>query len=346
LLVEAGTLIRERLGVRRCVIVTDSNVGPLYLARLEAVLASAGHTVLVSLSLPAGEGSKDFDHLRQCLEAMLAAGLDRQTLVVALGGGVVGDLAGLAASLAMRGVSVVQIPTSLLAQVDSSVGGKTAIDTPFGKNTVGSFFQPALVLADVAVLDSLPARELRAGYAEVVKYGLIGDEAFFRWCQTHGGKLLNGDHEAQMHAVAASCAAKAAIVAADERESGARALLNFGHTFGHALETALGYGHALIHGEAVAIGMVMATRLSHSLGLCTIGDVTETREHLRELGLPVAPPRHDYDLERLMALMAQDKKAEAGRLTLILTRGIGRAFVSRDVDPDAVRAVWKEFLPS
>lgn len=268
ILSEAGTLIAVRLGKRRCLIVTDSNVGPLYLARLEAILGAAGHILLSAITVPAGEASKDFTNLQSVLHQMLASGIDRNTLVIALGGGVIGDLAGLAASLVMRGVDVVQIPTSLLAQVDSSVGGKTAIDTEYGKNTVGAFYQPRLVLADVSLLDSLPEREIRAGYAEVVKYGLIKDAAFFEWCRANGAKLLNGDREAQIYAVNTSCVHKAKIVAADEREAGERALLNLGHTFGHALETALGYGASLLHGEAVSIGMVMAFKLSAQLGLC------------------------------------------------------------------------------
>ncbi|MDE2029227.1 MAG: 3-dehydroquinate synthase [Alphaproteobacteria bacterium] len=344
ILAEAGTLIRMRLGQRRCLIVTDSHIDPLYRARCEARLAAAGHKVLAALVIPAGEASKDFDHLQKLLDQMLAAGLDRKTLVIALGGGVVGDLAGLAASLAMRGLDYVQIPTTLLAQVDSSVGGKTGIDTPHGKNTVGAFYQPRLVLTDVALLDSLSERELRAGYAEIVKYGLIGDAAFFRWCQAHGAKLFAGDHEAQVHAVSVSCEAKAKVVMADEREAGARALLNLGHTFAHALEAATGYGSMLVHGEAVAIGMIMAFHLSAKLGLCPQKDCDEIRAHLDAVGLPTAPPRFAYDIDRLMRLMAQDKKAEAGSIMLILARGIGQAFVSRDVEDKDIRATWEAFL--
>jgi 3-dehydroquinate synthase len=276
---------------------------------------------------------------------MLAAGLDRKTLIIALGGGVVGDLAGVAASLVMRGVDIVQIPTTLLAQVDSSVGGKTGIDTEHGKNTVGSFYQPRLVIADVALLDSLPQREMRAGYAEVVKYGLIKDAAFFDWCRTHGAKLLSGDREAQIYAVHASCVHKAKVVAADEREAGERALLNLGHTFGHALETITGY-KLLLHGEAVAIGMVMAFKLSAQLGLCSHTEAYDVRDHLERLGLPVTPPAFPYyNIDELMTLMKQDKKAEAGKLTLILAKGIGKAFISTSVKDEDVRTVWQEFLP-
>jgi len=344
ILAEAGTLIRLRLGTRRCVIITDSNVGPLYGIRLEAMLIASGHDVLDTFVIPAGETSKNFTQLQGLLDNMLSAGIDRKTLVVALGGGVVGDLAGLAASLVMRGVDLVQIPTTLLAQVDSSVGGKNGIDTAYGKNTVGTFYQPRLVLADVSCLDSLSAREICAGYAEVVKYGLISDAAFFRWCLVHGKNLLNGDHDAQIHAVNVSCALKAQIVADDEREAGSRALLNLGHTFGHALETALGYGHLLVHGEAVAIGMLMAFRLSVRLGLCPQQDYDEIRAHFVSVGLPVALPPFVYDIEHLIKLMAQDKKAENGKLTLILAHGIGKAFVSRDVNTRDVYTVWAEFL--
>ena len=344
ILAEAGTLIRVRLGVRRCIIVTDALVEPLYRARCEAVLAAAGHTVMKTFVVPAGESTKDFANLQYLLEKMLAAGIDRKTLVVALGGGVVGDLAGLAASLVMRGVDLVQIPTTLLAQVDSSVGGKTAIDTPYGKNTVGTFSQPRLVIADVTLLDSLPGREMRAGYAEIFKYGLIADPAFHKWCLAHGAQLLNGDHEAQIHAVNVSCMAKAKIVAADEREAGNRALLNFGHTFGHTLEAATGYGTLLVHGEAVAIGMVMAFALSVRLGLCQQTDYDEVRAHLASVKLPVKPPAFAYDIDRLMEWMAQDKKSEGGKITLILVRGVGQAFVTRDIDPSDVRAVWGEFI--
>ncbi len=345
ILTEIGSLISVRLGKRKCLIVTDSNVAALYLQRCEAVLTTAGHELLASITVPAGEGSKDFATLQTVLERILKSGADRQTLIIALGGGVVGDLAGVAASLVMRGIDIVQIPTTLVSQVDSSVGGKTGINSAHGKNTIGAFYQPRLVIADVSLLDSLPRRELLAGYAEVVKYGLIKDAAFFRWCQANGGKLLSGDREAQIYAVHASCAHKAAIVAADEREAGDRALLNFGHTFGHALEAATGYGHLLLHGEAVSIGMAMAFRLSVKMGLCGNTDEFDVRDHLGTVHAPLTPPAFAYDLDRLMQLMAQDKKAVDRKLTLILVRGIGQAFVAKDVDPQPVREVWQEFLP-
>ncbi|MGB9151538.1 MAG: 3-dehydroquinate synthase [Alphaproteobacteria bacterium] len=346
ILTEAGTLIRMRLGARRCVIITDSVVEPLYRARLEAVLAASGHDVRATLIVPAGEANKNFAQLQTLLDKILALGVDRQTLVVALGGGVVGDLAGLAASLVMRGLDIVQIPTTLLAQVDSSVGGKTGIDTPSGKNMIGTFYQPRLVIADVSLLDSLPAREMRAGYAEIVKCALMADAAFFHWCVTHGEKLLRGDHEAQIQAVGVSCSTKAKIVAADEREAGQRALLNLGHTFGHALEAATGYGTSLVHGEAVAIGTMMAFSLSARLGLCPQQDCDDVRAHLIAVGLPVTPPPCAYDIDRLIGWMAQDKKSEGGKITLILAHGIGHAFVCRDVEKSAIRALWEEFIPA
>ena len=343
-LADSGRLIADRLGQRRCLIITDSNVGPLYQKRLEAVLVAAGHAVLPTLVVAAGEGSKDYATLQRLLDQILGSGIDRKTLLVALGGGVVGDLVGVAASLAMRGLDFVQIPTTLLAQVDSSVGGKTGINSAAGKNTIGTFYQPRLVVADVTLLDSLPQRELNSGYAEVVKYGLIKDAPFFGWCRINGARLLHGDHEAQVHAVSVSCEHKAKIVAADEREAGERALLNLGHTFGHALETITGYGNVVLHGEAVAIGTVMAFKMSAQLGYCPHAEVYDVRDHLAEVGLPVVPPPFAYDIDQLMALMAQDKKAEDGKLTLILTRGIGQAFISRNVDAKEVRSLWEETL--
>jgi 3-dehydroquinate synthase len=344
ILTEAATLIRLRLGLRRCVIISDSSVEPLYRARLEAVLAVGGHDVLKTVVVPAGESSKNFSQLGALLNDVLAAGADRKTLIIALGGGVVGDIAGLTASMALRGLDLVQIPTTLLAQVDSAVGGKTGVDTSYGKNTIGTFHQPRLVLTDVTLLDSLPLREMRAGYAEIVKYGLIADQAFFRWCVAHGGQLLSGDHEAQIHAIGYSCTAKAKLVAADERDEGVRALLNLGHTFGHALEAATGFGSTLLHGEGVAIGTVMAYRSSVRLGLCSSHDYEEVRAHFSALGLPTTPPPHSYSIDRLIELMTQDKKASAGKLALILPHGIGHAAVHTDVSPRDIRAVWEEFL--
>ncbi len=345
ILAEAGSLVNVRLGQRRCIIISDSNVAPIYQQRLEAVLTAAGHSLLPGVTVPAGEASKNYPTLQSLLDQILKNGADRKTLIIALGGGVVGDLAGLAASLALRGMAVVQVPTTLVSQVDSAVGGKTGINSAHGKNTVGTFYQPRLVLADVSLLDSLPPREMLAGYAEVVKYGLIQEVEFFRWCQANGSSLLSGDRAAQVYAVGESCKAKAKIVAADEREAGQRALLNFGHTFGHALETLSGYNNALLHGEAVAIGMCMAFKLSAQLGLCSHAEAYEVRDHLAAIRLPTAPAAFEYkDIDRLMQLMAQDKKAHAGKLTLILARGIGKAFVSHDINEDAVRELWREVL--
>jgi 3-dehydroquinate synthase len=345
ILSEAGALVNVRLGARRCLMITDSNTAPLYQKRCEAVLTAAGHTLLPTIILAAGEGSKDYATLQSLLDRMLKYGIDRQTVIVALGGGVIGDLAGLAASLALRGLEVVQMPTTLVAQVDSAVGGKTGINTEHGKNTVGTFHQPRLVIADVSLLDSLPPREMLAGYAEVVKYGLIRDAEFFRWCQAHSAQLLGGDRAAQIYAVAESCRHKAEIVAADERESGLRALLNFGHTFGHALEAMTGYGAALLHGEAVAIGMIMAFKLSAQLGMCSHAEAYEVRDHFASARLPIAPPAFDYGaIDQLMQFMAQDKKAKAGKLTLVLVHGIGKAFIRHDVDEGAVRDLWREIL--
>ncbi len=344
LLAEAGGLIHERLGKRRCLIVTDGNVAPLYLAKTEDSLHAAGHEVSPSITVPAGEASKSFASLQNLMEAIFARAPDRKTLIVALGGGVVGDLAGFAASIALRGVDFVQIPTTLLAQVDSSVGGKTGIDTSYGKNTLGAFYQPRLVLADVATLNTLPPREVKAGYAEVVKYGLLMDEAFFEWCDANGAKILAGDTAAQIEAVEKSCAFKAKIVEQDEKEAGARALLNLGHTFGHAMEGVSGFGDALLHGEAVGIGCILAFRLSAEMGLCPKEDAARVAAHFEKLGMPLQPPPMAGKIDALMALMAQDKKAEGGALTLILARKIGEAFAAKNVPPQPIRALWEGFL--
>lgn len=344
ILAEAGTLIHIKLGCRRAVIITDQNVASLYQQRLEAVLAASGHTLLPTIVVPPGESSKCFETLQHVLDQLFERNVDRQTLVIALGGGVIGDLAGLAASLALRGLDIVQVPTTLLAQVDSSVGGKTGIDTSYGKNTVGTFYQPRLVLTDVTTLDSLSEREMKAGYAEIVKYGLIFDAGFFQWCEAHGAQLLRGDREAQIYAVSKSCEHKARIVAIDEHETQERALLNFGHTFGHALEAATGYSTRLLHGEAVAIGMAMSFRLSAGLGLCPQEDASKVQQHFQEVELPAGPPPFNYDISQLMTYMGQDKKARNGKLTLILARGIGQAFISRDVNPSPIKTLWQSVI--
>lgn len=346
LLGEAGRRILPVLGQRRVVVVTDERVAALHLADFRASLARAG-IADETIVLPPGEGTKDFAHLGELAERLLEMRVERSTTLVALGGGVIGDLVGFAAAVVLRGLDFVQVPTTLLAQVDSSVGGKTGINTRHGKNLVGAFHQPRLVLADVGVLATLPRRELLAGYAEVVKYGLIGDAGFFTWLEENGAALVAGDARARRRAVVASCAAKAAIVAEDEREAGRRALLNLGHTFGHALEAETGYGDALLHGEAVSIGMVLAFDLSVRLGLCPAGDAERARRHLEAVGLPVAlraVKRPGWTAEGLLDHMRQDKKVKDGRLTFILVEGIGRAFISREVGTDAVHALLADAL--
>jgi 3-dehydroquinate synthase len=339
LLAKAGELIKPFAPTGRVFIVTDRNLARLHRPQLVASLAEAGLENW-TITLPPGERVKSFRGLERFCRHLLQAGVSRRDLVVALGGGVIGDLAGLGAGLVMRGLDIVQIPTTLLAQVDSSVGGKTAIDTPEGKNLVGLFHQPRLVIADTDVLRTLPERERRAGYAEVVKTGLIADAPFFHWCEQNVGPLLACEPAALDHAVRAAVAFKARIVEADETEQGQRALLNLGHTFAHALEAHAGYDGALLHGEAVAAGMRLAFTLSSELGYCSGDDARRVRAHLERAGfvtdlrqLPGAP----YDPEKLMDIMASDKKAEAGRLTFILARAIGRAFIERDAPADVVR---------
>ena len=347
LLGRAGALCASVLATRRVVIITDTTVADLHAATLENALSDAG-VACHRIAVPPGEVSKSMAAFAALLDQILGMRLDRGVTVVALGGGVVGDLAGFAAAVTLRGLPFIQIPTTLLAQVDSSVGGKTGINSPHGKNLIGAFYQPKLVLADLDTLATLPDRQRRAGYAEVVKYGLIDDPAFFDWLEKAGGDVLAGDRPAMERAVATSCRSKARIVAADERETDQRALLNLGHTFGHALETETGYGDRLLHGEAVAIGMVLAHRLSERLGLCGAEPGQRLVRHLADLGLPtevrsIAGLQADH-VEPLLAHMAKDKKVRDGRLTFVLTRGIGRAFVARDVPVDPVRAVLAEAL--
>jgi 3-dehydroquinate synthase len=339
LLEVAGDRIAPLLKTRRTAIVSDETVWGLHGARLTASLERAGITC-PSIIVPPGEQTKSFEGLAEVSDRLLALELDRGDVITAFGGGVVGDLAGFAAAIYKRGVDFVQIPTTLLAQVDSSVGGKTAIDTARGKNLVGAFHQPRLVLADLDVLATLPEREMRAGYAEVIKYGLLGDFGFFEWLEVNGAAVLSREPMALAEAVARSVAMKAEIVAEDETEQGRRALLNLGHTFGHALEAETGYGAALLHGEAVAAGMALAFRFSASQGLCATQDAGRAGAAIAAAGLPIAlaeVPGHPFDAERLVRHMAQDKKAEDGRLTFILARGPGQAFVAKDVDAAAVR---------
>ena len=346
LLETAGERIAPLMKGKRAVIISDDTVAPIYLDQVTASFENCDLGVS-SIVVPSGESTKSFDHLQNLTERLFEASVDRTTMLVALGGGVIGDLAGFVAAITMRGLDFVQIPTTLLAQVDSSVGGKTGINSAFGKNLIGAFHQPRLVLADLTTLDTLPRRQLQAGYAEVLKYGLINDVAFFDWLESNGPSLLAGDKPAQRHAVLKSCAAKAAIVAEDEKEHGARALLNLGHTFGHALEAEMGYGDALLHGEAVAIGMVMAFDFSVQLGLCPKADAERLRGHLQDVGLPVdlsgltAP---SWTSERLIEHMGLDKKVADGALVFILAGGIGEAFISRDVKTDDLTRFLNGFI--
>jgi len=340
LLQEAGRLVATRVGKGRCGVVTDENVARHHLATLEAALKSENRHA-GSIVLPAGEATKCFARLTELSEVLLEMGLERGDLVVAFGGGVIGDLAGFAAGILRRGVRFVQIPTSLLAQVDSSVGGKTGINTPQGKNLIGVFHQPSLVIADTDVLATLPPREMRAGYAEVAKYGLLGDAPFFAWLEAQWKGVFGNSGPDLTRAIETSVKAKADIVARDELETGDRALLNLGHTFGHALEAWTGFGDRLLHGEGVAIGMAQAFRFSEALGLCPPGTATRVSAHLAATGLPTRLqdiPGGRADADTLLHLMRQDKKVRDGKLTFILARDIGQAFVARDVDPAQVRA--------
>ena len=326
-------------------IVTDENVARHHLPAAEAALAAAGVRA-ARQAMPPGEASKSWPVLQRLCESLLAERMERRDLVIALGGGVVGDLAGFAAAITRRGLDVVQVPTTLLAQVDSSVGGKTGIDSPQGKNLIGAFHQPVLVIADTALLDTLAPREFRAGYAEVAKYGLINDAAFFGWLEANWHDIFTGG-AAREHAIATSCRAKAAIVARDERETGDRQLLNLGHTFGHAFEAAAGFSDRLLHGEAVALGMALAFAFSARLGLLAPADAARVAAHLASVGLPTRPADikgGPPDLDQLMTLMSQDKKVRRGRLTLILARGIGQSFVAPDIDSSEVRAFLAENL--
>jgi 3-dehydroquinate synthase len=343
LLGEAGSRIAA-LGARSAAIVTDGHVGPLYAETLAASLQQHGLRASI-ITLPPGEATKSYASLERVCDAVLEAKVERGDLVVALGGGVMGDLAGFAAAVVRRGVRLVQVPTTLLSQVDSSVGGKTGINSRHGKNLVGAFHQPSLVLADTALLDTLPIREMRAGYAEVVKYGLIDDPAFFAWCEANWRGVFDGGPERD-EAVAQSCRAKAAVVVRDEREDGDRALLNLGHTFGHALERITRYDSArLVHGEGVAIGMCQAFRFSVALGVCPPADAERVEAHLSEAGLPTRlaqVPGGCGTVDELLDAMAQDKKVKGGALTFILARGIGQSFIARDVPVASVRAFLQD----
>src|SRR6201985_1226712 len=335
----------------RTAIVTDRTVAKYWLEQTEASLKDAG-IATSHVIVDEGEGSKSYAGLEQVSEALIEAKIERNDLVIALGGGVVGDLAGFAAAILRRGVDFVQVPTSLLAQVDSSVGGKTGINSPRGKNLLGAFHQPVLVVADTSVLDTLSPRQFRAGYAEVAKYGVLGDQAFFTWLEANHADIFAGS-AAREHAIATSCRAKAAIVARDERETGDRALLNLGHTFGHALEAATGFSDRLFHGEGVAIGMVLAAQFSASLGMIPPSDAARVERHLADVGLPthlqdIAGFAQEglADADALLALMAQDKKVRRGKLTFILLEAVGRAVIAKDVDQSRVRDFLQAKLKS
>ena len=338
-LASLGARIKALRPGAKVALVSDENVAARHLAAAEASLQAA-RVESSRIVVPPGEASKSYATFEKICEALIAARIERNDLVVALGGGVIGDLAGYAAASVRRGLDFVQVPTSLLAQVDSSVGGKTGINSAQGKNLVGAFHQPVLVIADTALLDTLPEREFRAGYAEVAKYGLLGDAAFFSWLEANWKDMFKGG-PAREHAIAVCCRAKAAIVARDERETGERALLNLGHTFGHAFEAAAGYSQRLLHGEAVALGMSMAFQFSAGKKLLAQAEAARAIRHLSDVGLPthIKDVQNDMpDAGRLMQLIGQDKKVKRGKLTFILVRGIGQAFVAPDVDPADVRA--------
>lgn len=334
LLGQAGARIRALRPGAKCAIVTDENVAPHHLPPLQQSLTASGIEAR-EIILPPGEGSKSYDKLTMLLEALLSAEIERGDLVVALGGGVIGDLAGFAASILRRGVDFVQIPTSLLAQVDSSVGGKTGINSPHGKNLIGAFHQPLLVLCDIDTLNTLPERQFRAGYAEVVKYGLIRDKGFFDWLYDKRAQIFDLDAEALANAIQTSCQMKADVVSADEREHGVRALLNLGHTFGHGFEALTGYSDKLLHGEAIAVGMVLAFEFSEQLGLIEPGASGPVADHFAAAGLPTkisdVAALQGLTVDELIAVMRQDKKVERGNMVFILVRSLGEAFTARDV---------------
>lgn len=330
-----GRLIAERLPRRKAVIVTNVTVAPHYLARLDDALRGEG-VATSSIVLPDGESHKNWETLNRIFDSLLQQRCDRKTALIALGGGVIGDLAGFAAAIYQRGVPFVQVPTTLLAQVDSSVGGKTAINHPLGKNMIGAFYQPLAVVADTDTLATLPEREFAAGMAEIVKYGLIRDADFFLWLEANMTRLVQRDPESLAHAIERSCVLKAEVVALDERETGVRAVLNFGHTFGHAIETGTGYG-TWLHGEAVAAGMVMAAKLSQKLGLLGEADVNRIAALLGRAGLRLEPPR--LGRERFLELMGRDKKVQDGRVRFVLLERIGSAVLSDRVSEETLAGI-------
>ncbi len=340
-----GARIKALRPGAKVAIVTDETVAQKHLATAEAALKSAG-VESSAIVVPSGEGSKNYATFEKVCEAIVAARIERGDLIVALGGGVIGDLAGFAAASVRRGLDFVQVPTTLLSQVDSSVGGKTGINSRLGKNLVGAFHQPVLVIADTALLDTLSPREFRAGYAEVMKFGLLGDAAFFTWLESNWQDLFAGG-PAREHAIAVCCRGKAGVVSRDERETGERALLNLGHTFGHAFEAGAGYSQRLLHGEAVALGCTLAFEFSARKGLIAAADATRVRAHLEAVGLPTQVKDVSGgvpDVDALMNLISQDKKVKRGKLTFILVHGIGQAFIANDVDPTEVRAFLTDKL--
>lgn len=328
-------LILPHLPQRKVAIVTNTTVAPLYLARLQGALEAAGVEVL-PIVLPDGEAHKTWDTLNLIFDALLSSRAERKTTLIALGGGVIGDMTGFAAACYQRGAPFIQVPTTLLAQVDSSVGGKTAINHPQGKNMIGAFYQPRAVIADMTLLDTLPQRELSAGLAEVIKYGLLGDADFLAWLEDNMARLVARDHDALAYAVRRSCEMKADIVGQDERESGVRALLNLGHTFGHAIEAGLGFGEWL-HGEAVGAGMVLAAALSHELGWLDEAALARTERLIAAAGLPTRSP--DLGVDVWLEHMSHDKKVESGRLRFVLLKALGQAAIVDDVAPEALRRV-------
>ncbi len=346
ILESSGERIKELLPGAKCAIVTDQNVAKAHLSALQSNLDEVGieHDAII---LPAGESTKSYAHLQEVVESAIALKLERDDAIIALGGGVIGDLAGFAASILRRGVNFIQIPTTLLAQVDSSVGGKTAINSPQGKNLVGAFYQPRLVIADSSVLDTLPEREFRAGFAEVIKYGLINDVSFYEWLENNWDAIRSGG-DARVHAIATSCRSKAEIVSRDEYEAGERALLNLGHTFGHALEGIVKYkSEVLVHGEAVSIGLVLAHAFSARMNQSSPDDTQRIIRYLDSVGLPTnlsSLKEYIKSADQMMDFIAQDKKVSRGDLTFILTRGIGKAFVSKQVPPSEVHAFLSDSL--
>ncbi len=347
----AGEIIAPLLNRPRTVIITDENVATHQLPRLEESLIRATISFDTIILAP-GEATKSFTQLERLLDQLLALRLERQDMIIAFGGGVIGDLVGFAASIYQRGIGFIQIPTTLLSQVDSSVGGKTGINSPQGKNLIGSFHQPQLVITDVSTLDSLPKRQLLSGYAEVVKYGLIGNREFFDWLEGgYGQKIITGNHAALTQAILISCRAKAAIVAEDEKEKGIRALLNLGHTFGHALEAETGYSDYLYHGEAVAIGMVMAFDLSVKLGHCAPQDADRLRQHLKDVSLPTCLSDHAHPISQIKMTAdilfnhtLHDKKISGGKVTYVIASAIGKAFLSKDVNETDVKDIFQKAL--